>query len=422
MYKKTILKNGLTIATRYMPNRDSVSLGIWIKVGSRYEQVKINGISHFLEHLLFKGTARRSCEQIKQSIEGIGGSLNAFTSEETTCYLAKVPAKLLSKALDVLWDMVLNATLSGEDIEMERRVILEEIRMYKDLPSHYVTDLLSESLWPGQPLGLNIAGETKSVSHIQRKDLTGYRDHFYRLNNIVVVVSGNVSHKQVLEECKRHISCAKRGKIKKFVKVRQAQAGPRLKLQVKDTEQAHLALGVHGLARTHPDRFCLRLLHVILGANMSSRLFQQVREERGLAYEINTAIKLFQDTGAFIVHAGIDNRRLVEALEVILGQLSQMKTTKVAEEELKRAKEYYIGQLTLALENTAEQMLWLGERIVCGGRLLSLQEVIKRIKRIDAADITDLANKIFINSRLNLALIGPVKNKDKEMIKKRLTF
>lgn len=422
MYKKTTINNCLTVVTHQMPKRASATLGIWIKGGARYEQKKINGISHFLEHLLFKGTKNRSCEEIKQSIEGIGGSLNGFTSEELTCYLAKVPGKYLGLTLNVLADMVLNANLAPKDIKTERKVILEEIRMYKDLPGHFASELLNELLWPDQPLGRSIAGETESVREINRGQLQAFKRHFYQLDNMVVVACGDLRHRQFLQECKRCFSSSRRRSRNRFVPASLKQRVPQLKLQVKDTEQTHLALGVHGLPRNHPDRFVLSLLHIILGANMSSRLFREVREERGLAYEIGTSLKFFQDTGAFIVHAGIDNRRVREALEVILRQLKEIRDQRVNAQELNRAKEYYIGQLTLALEDTADYMLWLGENFISLNRLLYAAEVIRRVKKVKPDDLKRLANKILQNRNLNLALIGPLKDKDKKRIKTRLSF
>jgi len=422
MYKKTILSNGLTVATHQMSGRVSVSLGIWIRAGARYERKGIAGISHFLEHILFKGTKRRTCEEIKQDIEGLGGSLNAFTGKESTCYLSRVRRKHFNSALDVLADMVLNAKLAPEDIETERKVILEEIRMYKDLPGHFVMDCLTSLLWPNQPLGMNTAGEVSSVGSITRDQLFAYKQSSYGLNNIVIVVCGSLEHKQVLEECKKCFSsAAKKIRLKKFSMVSEKQSAPQLNCQVKDTEQTHLALGLHGLANAHPERFALALLHTILGANMSSRLFRQLREERGLAYEIGTAVRFFQDTGAFVVHAGIDSCRTVEAVELILEQLRQLKEQEVGKQELARAKEYCTGQLLLALEDTSDYMLWLGESVVYKRKFLAPAQIIQRLRQVTADDLRRLANKIFQDRRLNLALIGPIKGKEKQ-IKKGLSL
>ncbi len=422
MHEKTTLNNGLSLVTQHLPGRVSVALGIWLKVGARYEQKNINGISHFIEHLLFKGTAKRSCEELKQAIEGIGGSLNGFTSQELTCYLVKVPRKYLHLALDVLADMALNATLAPKDIEMERKVILEEIRMYKDLPRQFVIGLLDKLLWPNQPLGRNIAGERETVEAIDRGSLFAYKQKFYQLHNMVVVACGNLNHKKLVEECKKIKSSVGKRELSKFTKARERQKSPQLKFQAKDTEQTHLALGVHGLARNSPERFTLGLLHIILGANMSSRLFREVREKRGLAYAIGTSLQFLQDSGAFIVHAGVDNRRAPEALEIILEQLREIKKNQVGRDELSRAKEYYIGQMMLTLEDTAEHMLWLGENAISLKRFLHLEQIIGRVKQIGPDELQELANKILQNHSLNLAIIGPLKDKDKTRIKERLAL
>lgn len=422
MYEKTVLASGSTLLTHYMPNRISISVGIWVKAGSRYENKNISGISHFLEHLIFKGTKRLTCEQIKQSIEGIGGSLNAFTAEEFTCYMAKFPCKYLGLVLDILGEMVLNASLTPEDIEMERKVILEEIRMYKDLPGHFAIEQLMKLLWPEQPLGMNIAGEISSINSIDRNRLFTYKQKFYQLNNIIIVGCGNLKHREFLEECEKYFSLKAANKINRFVKVRQGQRRPRIRFQVKDIEQTHLAFGLHSLPRSHPGRFSLSLLNIILGANMSSRLFREVREKRGLAYEIGTYLKFFQDTGAFVIHAGIDNQRVIEAIDVILEQLEQIKKDRVEEEELNRAKEYYIGQLMLALEDTSEHMLWLGEKFTSLDRILYPEEIVRKVNEIKAEDLKQLANKILERHRLNLVLIGPLKDKDKKRIEQRLAL
>ncbi|NQS99455.1 MAG: insulinase family protein [Candidatus Omnitrophica bacterium] len=422
MYEKTQLDNGLTVASHRMPSRVSVSLGVWMKAGSRYEPKDINGISHFLEHLLFKGTAKRSCEEIKQAVEGIGGSLNGFTSEELTCYLARVPGKYLAPALDVLSDMALNACLRTEDIELERKVILEEIRMYKDLPSHFVQDLLDGLLWPDQPLGRNIAGEDETVSGINREQLVTYKQKFYHPKNILVVACGNLRHQALIEKAKNFFATSSRATTNGFVPACEKQQRVQLKIKVKDIEQTHLALGVHSLPRTDPQRFALGLLHIILGANMSSRLFREVRETRGLAYAISTSLKFLQDTGAFMVHAGIDNKRLPEALEIILEQLRLIKKELIAPDELGRAKEYYIGQLILALEDTSNHMLWLGENYISLNEFLEPKEIIRQVQKIEAEELRELAKRILQTSKLNLALIGPIKDKDNNKIKQRLSF
>lgn len=420
MYKKTCFKNGLTIITHYMPNRVSVALGVWIKAGARYEEKEISGISHFLEHLLFKGTKNRSCEQIKQAIEGVGGSLNGFTSEEVTCYLAKVPAKHTGIAADVLVDMTLNAELKSADIETERKVILEEIRMYQDLPGHLVMEVLIKLLWPEQPLGMHIAGEADSVGAIDRIKLLQFKERFYCLNNIVVTACGDVQHEQFVQQCQTHFAAGRPGAVSRFAAAYENQDGVQLSLQVKETEQTYLALGLPAFPRNHPRYYGLEILHIILGANMSSRLFREVREQRGLAYEIGTSVRAFQDAGAFIVHAGIDNRRVNEVLRIVMEQLEKIKKNPPEEEELHRAREFYIGQLKLGLEETSEQMLWLGENFLTLDKVLYAQEVIRAVEHVTAEEVSRIAKGIFKQTKLNLAVIGPLKHKEEEYIKKEM--
>ncbi|MDI6606695.1 MAG: pitrilysin family protein, partial [Candidatus Omnitrophota bacterium] len=285
-YQKSALDNGLKLVSYNMPQRQSLALGIWIKVGGRFEDAGNKGISHFLEHLLFKGTKKYSCRKIKESIEGVGGTLNAFTSEEVTCYLVKLPAAYQDLALDILSDMVLNPSLPAEEVEKERTVILEEIKMYKDLPQSYVHELLEGLLWPGQPLGMNIAGTFESVAGIKREEISLFRENHYTAPNIVISAAGLLEHEQLLEKIKGMFSSPAKKQLNQFLPAKDKQAKPQLKILHKETEQSHLALGFHSLRRDHPLRYALSLLHIILGANMSSRLFNEVREKRGLAYEI----------------------------------------------------------------------------------------------------------------------------------------
>lgn len=414
MYKKTILDNDLRIVTHQMSNMQSVGLGIWIKVGSRYESKENKGIAHFLEHLVFKGTKNYSCRKIKESIEGVGGSLNGFTSEELTCYLVKIPGRYLNLALEVLSDMVINPLLPKEEIEKERTVILEEIKMHRDLPQSYVYDLLDEILWPGHPLGMTILGTAESVGQINKEDLSLFKGQYYRSENIVISAAGSLDHRSFSKKVKSIFSGLRPKGMSTFPKAKEEQSGPRLKVFSKDTEQTHLALGVHSFARDHPLKHALSLLHIILGANMSSRLFNELREKKGLTYEIGTLIKRFQDTGAFVVHAGIDNRKVIEVIKLILKELKRIKNEWVSRDEFRRAKEFYLGQLTLALEDTLDYMLWIGESTVTLDRTYSLEEIINEVEKVKRQDIQKVAQYIFKEENLNLALIGPLKDKDNE--------
>lgn len=414
-YKKTTLDNGLRVLTYNMPEMFSVSLGIWVGVGGRYETPVNKGISHFLEHLLFKGSKNYSCQRIKESIEGIGGLLNGATSEEATCYLAKFPRRHLERVLDVLSDMVLYPLLSEEDTEKERAVILEEVKMYKDLPGEYVQELLDELLWPGQPLGLPIIGLEDSLPQIKRNDLMDFKQRYYSAQNIVISVVGALSDNVLLKKVRQKFSRQKNGEAVDFSKARKSQRKPQLRILHKETEQTHLAMGFHSLHRGHSLRHALGLLHVILGANMSSRLFNEIREKRGLAYEIATGIKRFQDAGSFMVRAGIDNRKVNETITLILKELKRIKDELVSKDEFSRAKEFYLGQTMLVLEDTFDHMLWMGETAITSDKIETLDEIVRLVNQTKREDLQKVAQEIFTDTSLNLALIGPIKEIEKNI-------
>ena len=398
-----------------MSERESVALGIWINAGGRYESFKEKGISHFLEHILFKGTKNYSCRKIKESIEGVGGSLNGFTSEELTCYLVKIPSRYLKLALDILSDMVLHPAFPPAEIAKEKQVILEEIKMYRDLPQSYVYELLDELLWPKQPLGSPIIGSVESVSGISRQDLASFKNNFYTPVNIVVSAAGSLDYDKLFKAAEGIFSAQEMEGLNKFSPVRERQEAPQLKLFHKETEQTHLALGFHAFKRDHPLRHALGILHVIMGANMSSRLFNELREKRGLAYEIGTQVKRFYDTGAFLVHAGIDNKKIEEAISLILKELEKVKVSLPTANEFRRAKDFYTGQLVLALEDTLDHMLWIGESVAALDKVLTKEEIMQEVESVGPEDIRRVAEAIFREDNLSLALIGPRELKEKQI-------
>jgi len=415
LYKKTTLENGLKVITYDMPEMHSVSLGIWVKVGGRYEAQANKGISHFLEHLLFKGSKNYSCQKIKESIEGIGGLLNGATTEETTCYLAKFPHRHLERVLDVLSDMVLHPLLLGQDVEKERAVIMEEAKMYRDLPGEHVQELVDELLWPGQSLGLPIIGLQDSLTQIKRDDLADFQQRYYIAPRILINAVGALSDEILLRKVREKFSSRLKEDSLNCSQARKEQTKPQLKLLNKDTEQTHLAMGFHGLAREHPLRHALGLLHVVLGANMSSRLFHEIREVRGLAYEIAASIKRFQDAGAFIIRAGIDNAKVNQAVELILKELKKIRDELVSEDEFIRAKEYYLGQIFLTLENTFDHMIWMGEPAITADKIETLDEIISAVNKTQKQDLQKVAQSIFTEDSLNLALIGPLEDQQEEI-------
>jgi len=417
-YVLKTLPNGLRVLVVPMRDRDSAGVAIWAKTGGRYETAKLSGASHYLEHMLFKGTKTRTTRQIKEEIEGVGGMLNAFTGEETTCYFAKLLSRHYPAALEVLSDMVNNATLTSVELEKERTVILEEIKMYRDLPSQHVHDLINELLWPGQPMGRPIAGTEKSVKALTRTEIADYKKRYYHPRNLLVSVSGDVDPDEVLEKTAEHFSGKDHAGEKKFTPAVNRQNHPRTLFMEKTTEQTHFVIGFHGFSRFNPDRYKLGILNVILGSNMSSRLFEEVREKRGLAYEIKSGLGFYADTGQVSISAGVETKKTPMAVRVILRELEKICTTKVKAGELRRAKDYFMSQLVMALEDTLDHLLWAGERVVDRGLLPDKPEIQRQIESITEEDVQDVARRIFKTSSLNLALIGPVPQKMQNEIKK----
>ena len=407
MYRETILDNGVGVLSFQMPEMNSVSLGIWINVGSRYENKKNNGVSHFLEHLLFKGSRKRSGRKIKEDIEGAGGSLNGFTSEECTCYLAKVVGEKLEGAIDVLTDMTLHPLLRKEDIERERGVIREEISRQKDLPMHYVHILFGQLMWGKHPLGLNACGTLESVNSLNRKDISGYRTNFYKPGNIVVAVAGKLEHERIVNTISRIFSSIHKSGRSKPSLLKKRQTKPQLIVETRKTQQTHICLGTRALPHGHPDRYVLGVLNIILGGNMSSRLFEEVREKRGLAYQIGSHVEKFLDTGVFLVSAGIDSRRIPDAIRIILKEMRKIREKNVLKKELLQAKEFCRGQILLSMEDTSSRMLWLGENKLALGRVPTVREILAGVEKVTAEDLQCLAAELFKDDGMNLALIGP---------------
>ncbi len=407
MHKETVLDNGLKVVTNRFPDVHSLSVGLWIRTGGRYETLKNQGISHFMEHMLFKGTKRRSCQQIKQDIEEKGGAFNAFTSEECVCYYIKILSRQLPLACNVLSDMVLNSVFNTEEIEKERKVIFEEIRMYLDLPMQYVHDLLDGLLWPDHPLGLPLAGTCDTVGAINRKDLKAQKDIFYVPNNIIAVACGEINHNEFVAIMKKTFNKKKPVRQPAFEKAPSSMGVRQTGFFHKDTEQTHLCLGFKGLSRKHPLRYGLALLNIILGGNMSSRLFNEIREKRSLAYEIGSSVKSYSDTGSFFIHAGIDNRKLKQAVSIMARELGKAKKYLVSKRELDMAKEYFKSGLLMALESTMSNMLFLGEQLSITGKILTKDKILDEIEKVDADMIKEVAVKLFKPKALKLAVIGP---------------
>jgi predicted Zn-dependent peptidase len=420
MFTITQLPSGVRVATAEMAHMESVSLGVWVGVGGRYEPARLSGASHFIEHLLFKGTLRRTAKQISQTVEGIGGYLNAFTSEETTCYYAKASHDHLDTLLDVLTDMYLHPRFAAADINKERGVIKEELLMYRDQPDHYVHELLTETLWPEHPLGRSLTGTAKTLDAMDRRALLSFKHRKYVSANTVVAVAGHCRHDDIVSRVERMLTLPRNGRSPTFAPAHEQQRAPRLRFFNKNCEQSHLAIGVRGYSRHDSRRYALKVLSVILGENMSSRLFQVIREQHGLAYSIQSSTSYFADTGALLVSAGLDTKRLHRALALILMELRKLSKQPPSTVELRRAKDYAIGQMRLGLESTANRMMWIGEHLLAYGSIQSPAEVEKRIAAVTPEDVQTTAADLFRNNHLNVAVITP--SKDERGINALLSF
>lgn len=388
----------------------SVSVGIWVGVGSRFEPKEVNGVSHFIEHMLFKGTKRRSAAEISQAVEGIGGYLNAWTSEESTCFYSKARHDKFDELLDVLADMFLNSKFDPFEIGKEREVIKEEVAMYRDQPQQYVHELLNETLWPDQPLGRSITGDEKTLNAIARPDLVDYLRSNYVTGCTLVAAAGRLEHKRVVKAVERYAKNFSPGNRPIFSAVREKQDGPRIRLHTKKTEQTQIALGLRTCSRHDERRYAIRILNVILGENMSSRLFQTIREEHGLAYSIYSSPSFFHDTGDLVISAGLDPDNVEKTLKLIIRELKKMAAQVPSLGEMRRARDYVIGQLDMSLENTEPQMSWLGENWLGYGKIYQPEEVKKRLSKVTGADVREIAQSFFRPERMNLALVSPLKS------------
>jgi predicted Zn-dependent peptidase len=409
LYQKETLKNGLRLVTAPMPHTRSVSIGFFVGAGSRYESDKEAGISHFIEHLCFKGTVKRpTAAEICMPIEGVGGMLNAGTDKEMTMYWCKVARPHFHNALDVMVDMLRNSLFDPGEIERERQVIIEEINMSLDSPSQRVAMLIDEIMWPGQPLGRDIAGSKESVAGIDREMLLGYLAEKYRPDNIVLVIAGDIRHREALSAVKKRTTGWTGKKTGTgFMKYR-SRPGPHIIIENRDTEQVQLSLALPGLSLVHPDRFKLDLINVILGEGMSSRLFTEIRDRLGLAYSIHSYTEHLLDTGVLNISAGVDTGNLKVAVRAILDELARFKKA-TPEIELARAKELYKGRILLRMEDSRAVAGWIGGQEILIGNIMSVDQVVEAIDAVTAADIQKLAGEMFKSQRLRLAVVGPVK-------------
>jgi len=408
LYQKTTLDNGLRVITATMPHTQAVCICLFVGVGSRYETEAETGISHFIEHMLFKGTPKRpTAREIAAAIEGLGGILNGGTDKELTVYSCKVAQPHLSLAFDVLADMLLHPKFDPQELEKERQVIIEEINMSKDSPSQQVHMLIDELLWPNHPLGRDIAGSKESIAAVSRDMMLSYLTSQYRPDNTVVSIAGNIQHQEMVTVISQILSSWTNQGPHSGYDACEEKMAQRIRVERRDTEQVHLCLALPGLSLLHPKRFTLDLLNIILSEGMSSRLFAEIRDKLGLAYSIHGYVDHFLDSGSVTIYAGVEPKNLSTAIKAILEQLCQLKEP-IPEPELSKAKELAKGRLLLRMEDSRNVAGWMGGQEILTGRVLSVDQVISTIDSIETDELNQLAEELFIDSQLRLAVVGPI--------------
>jgi predicted Zn-dependent peptidase len=390
-----------------MPDRASASLVLMFGVGSRFEEDRIGGISHFVEHLFFKGTRRRpTAKEIAEAIEGVGGVINASTDKELTVYWTRVPAERLELAVDVLFDIVSDSQLSPQDIDRERMVILEELKMYQDQPQDYVHSLFESVMWPEHPLGRDIIGTVQSVSRTSRDDLVEFIGGHYGLANLVVGLSGGIDTDSTARLVQERLSLPPAPNGTGAQSAPGPLAAARLLLHRKETEQAHICLGVRGVSYLDPDRYTIDIVNTILGEGMSSRLFLEIRERRGLAYDVHSFTSKHRDAGYFGVYLGVDPKKAQEAVEAVVGELRRVAEQEVDPRELSKAKEFTKGRIRLGLESTNAMASWLCQQELLTGTIRSVDEVVAIVDAVTAEDVKRVAARV-LTQPIQMAMIGP---------------
>lgn len=418
--KKT-LKNGLRVVVVPMKDNPTATVLVLVEAGSEYENKEINGISHFLEHVCFKGTKKRpKAIDIVKELDSIGSQNNAFTSTEYTGYYAKANANKFNKIFDVISDIYLNSTFPEVEVEKEKGVIIEEINMYEDMPHQEVQNLITKVLYGDQPAGWKISGEKENIKNISRDDIVNYRNDHYLPESTVIVVAGKVEPKEVFKKVEEVFGNTERGKKKKKTKTLEKQSSPQVLLEFKQTDQSHFVLAFRSFDLFNKKNPALAVLSGVLGAGMSSRLFQRLREEMGVGYYVRAYNDASLDHGFFQISAGVDNKRIEEVLKEILIECEKLKNTLVPEDELKKTKEFLIGNMKLSLESSDDIANFYGTQEILKKEIVKPEVKAKKIKEVTAKDVQKVAREIFQNNKMNFAMIGPVK--DDKSIKSILKF
>ena len=410
MAAKTILKNGIRVVSHEMADHRSVSLGIWVENGSRHETEEQNGISHFIEHLLFKGTERRTAAQIAEEMDAVGGVLNAFTAKEHTCYYAKVLDENLPLAIDLLTDIFLHSSFDAEEIERERSVILQEISQAEDTPDDYVHDLFNVDFFSDHPIGRPICGRAETVTHFQREDFLNFFKERYQPRRVVVAAAGHIRHDDLVKEIETRLSAVGAGGNGNGAVDgdRKPNMGSGLYPHAKELEQVHLCLGMAAISQTHPQRYAGYVLNTLLGGGMSSRLFQEIREKRGKAYSVYSFASSYKDVGYFGVYAGTSLDATEEVVDLILKELNKLAAGEITEDELRRTQGQLVGSMMLGLESSDSWMSHIARNEIYFGKSISTEEICNRVRAVSRDDVVDLARMLF-RSGMTLTLLGDFK-------------
>ncbi len=404
---KQVLPNGLTVVTEAMPSVRSISIGIWIRTGSRHERTSENGITHFLEHMVFKGTKTRSAEEIARAADSIGGHLDAYTTKEYTNFSIKVLDEHLERGFDVISDLVKNPVFRPEDVVKERKVIQEEIKMVEDTPDDLVHEIFIQAFWRGQALGRPILGTRETVASFDRRRLVAFFHRHYAPNRMLVTAAGNLRHERIAELAQRAFAETPQGPHPKSGPA--PVPYPNVKLRTKrDLEQVHVCIGVPSYAQAHEKRYALLILNTVLGGGMSSRLFQNIREKRGLAYAVFSGISMFEDAGCLSVYAGTSTENTRRVVGLVMEEFAALKTNPLGDEELKRAKDYLKGSLLLGLESTSNRMANLARQEMIFGRYLSMDQTAAGIDAVTSNGVLDVAHELLDGNRIAFTALGPL--------------
>ncbi len=416
-FKKKILKNGMRIITVPMPESLTATVLVLVEAGSKYEKKEVNGVSHFLEHMCFKGTVKRPLTiDIAGELDSVGAQYNAFTGQEYTGYWAKSSFRKIGKILDIVSDIYINPVFNEKEIEKEKGVIVEEINMYEDMPARDIQDLFDELLYGDQPAGWKILGEKNTVRKFKREDFIKYRNEHYVASATTVIVAGRFEEKKIVSTIENKFKNASTSKKYKKEKVKEDQKQPQILVKYKKTDQTHLVVGFRSYDLFHKENPVLSVLSGVLGGGMSSRLFQKLRSEMGVGYYVRAYNDASTDHGVFQASSGVDNKRVKEVIKAILAEFQRIKSEFVSEDEIKKVKDYLIGNMYLELESSDEIASFYGMQEILKGKEISPQEIAKRIREVTPAQIKKAANKIFVDNNLNMAIIGPFKD-DKELLK-----